>query len=176
MPIAQQDLAPILKSPPHAYVHNRGITAIAETSEQDTQAYLNKSQHRKVVWNYAKSTLLTYQKETTQPRLLIRAISAPWVLSTAGKLLRYLRGSYLLPDRNPSFWCFVPPIFAFFYLPVLSIYSRSANIRPVHSNWVLSLLAITRHAPLLLIGCKCVLGHGPTLRSKAFFKNCLVHL
>ncbi len=24
-------------------------------------------------------------------------------LSTAGKLLRYLRGSYLLPDRNPSF-------------------------------------------------------------------------
>ncbi len=27
----------------------------------------------------------------------------PWVLSTAGKLLRYLRGSYLLPDRNPSF-------------------------------------------------------------------------
>ncbi len=25
----------------------------------------------------------------------------------------------------------------FFYLPVLSIYSRSANIRPVHLNWAL---------------------------------------
>ncbi len=25
------------------------------------------------------------------------------LLSTAGKLLWYLRGSYLLPDRNPSF-------------------------------------------------------------------------
>ncbi len=30
--------------------------------------------------------------------------------------------------------------------------------------------------PLLLIGCKCGLGHGPTLRSNAFFKNCLVYL
>ncbi len=38
------------------------------------------------------------------------------------------------------------------------------------------LAIITRHTPLLLIGCQCVLAHGPTLRSKAFFKNCLVHL
>ncbi len=30
--------------------------------------------------------------------------------------------------------------------------------------------------PLLLIGYKCVLGHGLTLWSKVFFKNCLVHL
>ncbi len=40
-----------------------------------------------------------------------------------------------------------------------------------------SLLSIiTRHAPLLLIGYKCVLGLGPTLWSKVFFKYCLVHL
>ncbi len=41
--------------------------------------------------------------ETTQPRRQIRALRAPWVLSTAGNLLRYLHGSYLLPDRNPAF-------------------------------------------------------------------------
>ncbi len=34
--------------------------------------------------------------------------------------------------------------FSLFYLPVLSIYSRSANIRPVHSNWA---LYHTNHAP-----------------------------
>ncbi len=44
-PIPQQDLTPILKSLPHTYVHNPGITMIAETSEDDTQAYSNKSQH-----------------------------------------------------------------------------------------------------------------------------------
>ncbi len=63
--------------------------------------------------------------------------------------------------------------FPLFYLPVISIHSRSANIRPVHSNWALSSAMIIRHAPLLLIGCKCVLGHGPTLRSKAFFQKLL---
>ncbi len=47
-PIPQQDLAPILTSPPHAYVDNPGITTITETSED--------------VWNEAKSTLLTYQE------------------------------------------------------------------------------------------------------------------
>ncbi len=35
-PIAQQDLAPILISPPQTYVHNPGITTIMETSEDDT--------------------------------------------------------------------------------------------------------------------------------------------
>ncbi len=55
------------------------------------------------------------------------------------------------------------------FLPSLSIYSRSQIER--------SLLSIsTRHAPLLLIGYKCVLGLGQTLRSKAFFKNRLVHV
>ncbi len=40
-----------------------------------------------------------------------------------------------------------------------------------------SLLSIsTRHAPLLLVGCKCGLGLGQALWSKAFFKNRFVHV
>ncbi len=105
-PIPQQDLAPILISPPHTYVHNPGITTIAETSEDDMthkhiQTKANTDKLYETMQNQSYSC--TYQEETTQPRSLIRALSAPWVLSTAGKLLRYLRGSYLLPDRNPYF-------------------------------------------------------------------------
>ncbi len=58
----------------------------------------------------------------------------------------------------------------------LSVYSQSANIRPVHSNWALSSCYHYKTRPLLLIGCMCVLGHGQTLLSKVLFKNCLVHL
>ncbi len=99
-------------SAPH--VHNP-VTTIMETSEDDTQAYLNNSQHRSFVWKNAKSTLLTNKKKTMQPRHPIRALLAPRVISTAGKLLWYLHVSYLLPDRNnPSFECLVPPIFSSF--------------------------------------------------------------
>ncbi len=66
-------------------------------------------------------------------------------------------------------------IFLFFYLLVLFIYSRSANIRPVHSNWALSsfyhyktrplttdwLQVCFGTRPLLLIACECILGHAP---------------
>ncbi len=99
-------------------------TTIIETSKGDTKAYLSKSQHGKVVWNKAKYTLLTYQKETTQPQCPIQALPTPWVLSTAGKLLRYLRRSYLLPDRYPYFQCFVSLIFSTF-LSAISLYLYS---------------------------------------------------
>ncbi len=45
-PIPQQDLATILTSPTHTYVHNPVIMTIMKTSEDDTQAYSNKSQHK----------------------------------------------------------------------------------------------------------------------------------
>ncbi len=95
--------------------------------------------------------------------------------TTAGKLLHYLRGSSSLIVNifNVLFFWYFP----LFFISHLSIYIRSANIRPVDSNWALSSLSIiTRHAPLLLIGYKCTLGLCPTLWSKAFFKYCSVHL
>ncbi len=123
---------------------------IAETSEDDTKAYSSKSQHGLVVWNKAKSTFLSYKKETTQPLHPIRVRPVSWVLSTAGKLLRYLRGNYLLADRNPNFWCFVSLMFSSFFICHLSLYnySRSANIRPVLSNRVLSSLYQYKTRPL----------------------------
>ncbi len=44
--------------------------------------------------------LLTSREETKQPRRPITGLPAPWVLSSAGKLIQYLHGSYFLPYRN----------------------------------------------------------------------------
>ncbi len=61
-------------------------------------------------------------------------------------------------------FCF-SDIFLFLYLPSLSIYSRSANICPVHSNRALSSLYQYKTRPLTA-----------DWRSKAFFKNRSVHV
>ncbi len=76
-PLPQKGLALILIAPPHTYV-----------------------QQRFVLWIKAKPMLLTYRGETKQPRRLIEGLPAPWVLSSAGKLIRYLHRSYFLLYRN----------------------------------------------------------------------------
>ncbi len=43
---------------------------------------------------------LLYREETKQPLHPITDLTVPWVLSSAGKLIRYLHGSYFLPYRN----------------------------------------------------------------------------
>ncbi len=55
---------------------------------------------RLVLWNKAKPMLLTCREETKQPWCPISGLPAPWVLFSAGKLIRYLHGSYFLPYRN----------------------------------------------------------------------------
>ncbi len=76
-PLPQKGLAPILIALPHTYVRQR-----------------------LVLWNKAKPMLLTYREETKQPRHLIAGLPAPWVLSSAGKMIWYLHRSYFLPYRN----------------------------------------------------------------------------
>ncbi len=44
--------------------------------------------------------LLTYREETKQPLHPITGLPAPWVLSSAGKLIWYLHGSCFLPYHN----------------------------------------------------------------------------
>ncbi len=116
-----------------------------------------------------KSKLLRYQKETTQPLRPIQALPTPWVLSTAGKMLRYLRGSYPCLILNFLF----NVLFLWYFPLLLSAISLSIDdllISVLCTRIERSLLTIsTRHAPLLLIGYKCVLGLGQTLRSKRFF-------
>ncbi len=53
---------------------------------------------RLVLWNKAKPMLLTNREETKHPP--ITGLPTPWVLSSDGKLIRYLHGSYFLPYRN----------------------------------------------------------------------------
>ncbi len=57
-----------------------------------------------------------------------RMPSSPWVLSSAGKLVRYLHGSYFLPNRSAD-------VFLFCFLSAISIYLSSlslVNVRHVH--------------------------------------------
>ncbi len=177
-PIPQQDLAPILISPPHTYVHNPGIMTIAGRNKRRWHTSIFKQKPTQISCvKQCKINVTHLSKETTQPLCLIRALPAPRVLSTAGKLLWYLRGSYLLPDRNLLFNVCSSDIFLFFLIFPCSLSIVDLLISVLYTQIERSPLAIiTRHTPLLLIGCQCVLAHGPTLRSKAFFKNCLVHL
>ncbi len=55
---------------------------------------------RFVLWNKAKPMLLTDREETKQPRRPIASLPAPWVLSGARNLIRYLHGSYFMPYPN----------------------------------------------------------------------------
>ncbi len=75
--LPQKGLAPILIAPPHTYVRQWLF-----------------------LWNKAKPMWLTYREETKQPLRPIAGLPAPWVLSSAGKLIRYLHGSYFLPYCN----------------------------------------------------------------------------
>ncbi len=68
------------------------------------------------VWQSIASDVdtLSYREETKQHRR-DRRPSAPWVLSSAGKLIRYLHGSYFLPYRSAdvSLFCFYLPSLSF---------------------------------------------------------------
>ncbi len=55
-----------------------------------------------VLWNKAKPMLITCREETKEPRHPIAELTAPWVLSSAGKLIWYLHESYILPYRNSA--------------------------------------------------------------------------
>ncbi len=133
-PIPQQDLAPVLISPPHMYVHNPGITMIAETSEDDTQAYSNKSNTDKLCETMQNQHYSPIKKKQRNLGIWFELFA----LLEFSPPLEICSDIYVGPTSclivillfNVLFLRYFP----LFYLPVLSIYSRSANIRPVHSN------------------------------------------
>lgn len=114
--------------------------------------------------------LLNYKEETKQPCCPIAGLSAPWVLSSAGKLFWNLHRSYFVPYRKPSF---VSQTFSSSVFITISIFLSSlslANIRPV--RWTLSPPHHEQTRPLMLICYKFVLVLGPTLfLYKAFLKK-----
>ncbi len=130
-PIPQQDLALILKSPPHMY-YTTMATTIAETSEDDTNIFKHM-QHRLVVWNEAKSRYSPIKKN--QLNLSIRFDPFP-LLEFSSPLAS---GSDIYEIPTP---CLIITllfnVFFLWYFPLffchLSLSSQSANIRYYKKN------------------------------------------
>ncbi len=79
MPLPQKGLAPIFIAPPtHTYATQATISSVKQS----------------------KTNVTHLSRRNKQPRRPIAGLPAPWVLSSAGKLIQYLHGSYFLPYRN----------------------------------------------------------------------------
>ncbi len=79
--------------------------------------------------------LLAYREESKQPRRPIAGLPAPSVLSSAGKLIRYLHKSYL-PYRNTVYTCLHA-----------SSAARQNTIELIISNAVYTGCGVTRQIP-----------------------------
>ncbi len=99
-PIAQQDLAAFLISPLPTY-YTTMATTIAEEQVKMTHKHIQTKANTDMC-ETKQNQLYSTIKKKKQHNLSIRFQAFSQVLCTAGKLLRYLRRSYLLPDYNPS--------------------------------------------------------------------------
>ncbi len=113
------------------------------------------------------------KKDQMQPWHPIRALPAPWVLSTMGKLLWYLRRSYLLADRNLLFYVL------FLYFP-LFLFSSSLYLYSIcyYPSCTLKLSALSRYNykthPLTADWLQVCFGTwSNTARVKSIFKKLL---
>ncbi len=146
-------------------------TTIAETVKK-TQAYSAKANKDKLCETKQNQRYSPVKKNNTTSASEFEPFPLLEFLSITGKLLRYLHGSYLLPDHNPYFlmFCFFD-IFLFFICH-FSLSVVDLLISVLYTQIERSLLSIsTRHAPLLLVGYKCVLGLGQALRQKKRFSK-----
>ncbi len=93
-----------------------------------------------------------------------RRPSAPWVLSSAGKLIQYLHGSYFLPNRSAD-------VFLFCFLSAISIFLLSLG----SANRSCALMSALSSAswvdtPLTADWLQVSVSLAPTQFSKAFWK------
>ncbi len=125
-----------------------------------------------VICKWPRPDDVTFHLGSKTSCFLRPGIPAPWVFSPP---LESCSNIYAGPTScliitlifNVLFLWYFP---IFFYLSSLSIYSRSANIRPVHSNWALSSLYLYKTRPLTADWLQVCFG------KKVFFKYCLVRL
>ncbi len=137
--------------------------------------------------------LLTYQEETKQPRRPIAGLLAPWVLSSAGKLIRYLQSSYFLPYHNTVSTTDVSGAtnsieliiisdavnigtqtfssFVFFYPPSLSFCHRSAWLMSVMCTERSLLRIMSRHTPYCWLATSLFWYSAQLSFLKHFWKN-----
>ncbi len=119
--------------------------------------------HRRVRCRHGVTNL---SRKTIAPSASDRRPSASWVLSSAGKLIRYLHGCYFLPYRSHR--CFS---LLFFYPPSLSS-CRSARLFTERSL----LHIMSRHGPYCWLATSLFWYSAPTQFSKVLLKNYIPHL
>ncbi len=164
-PIPQQDLAPILKSPPHTYVRNHGNDDHGNKWGWHTKHIQTKANTDKLCETMQNQRYSPIKKK--QCNLGIRF--EPFLLL-----------EFSPPLESCSDICAGPTIclivtllfnvlflwyFPLFFLSAIAIVDLLISVLCTQIECSL-LSIIARHAPLLLIGYKCVLGLCPTLWSK----------
>ncbi len=167
-PIAQQDLALILKSPPHMYVHNHGNDDRRDKWRWHTSIFKQKPTRFTQQLCETKQNRRNSPIKKKQCNLGVRF--EPFPLLEFSPPLESCSDIYVGPTAclivtllfNVLFLWYFP----LFYLP-LSIYSRSANIRPVHANWALSSLYHYKTRPLTTDWLQVCFG----IRSNAVVKS-----
>ncbi len=168
----QQDLAPILIPPPHMYVHNHGNDDRGNKwRHKHIQAKANKDklceQSKINVTHLSKRNNTTSASDSSPSRSLnfsppLESCSDIYAGPTSCLIITLLFNVLFLL------------IFSSFFICHFSLSVVDLLISILYTQIERSFLS--RHAPLLLIGCKCVLGLGQALRSKEFFKNRFVHV
>ncbi len=113
---------------PHTYVHNPGITKIAETSKDDTQGYNKKPTRISCVKQCKINITCLSKRNNATDSSRSRSLSSLHCWKAAPIF------TWVLPIAWTKPSVLFLRYFPLFYLPILSIYGRSANIRPVHSN------------------------------------------
>ncbi len=139
-PVNQHDLAPILKSLPHTYVHNHGNDDCGNKWRWHTSIFKQKPtqiscvKQCKINVNHLSRRSNTTSASDSRPS---RSLCFSPPLESSSDIYAGPTSCLIVTLLfNVLFLWYFP----LFYLPSLFIYSRSANIRPVHSNWVLSSL------------------------------------
>ncbi len=172
IPITQQDLALILISLPHTYIHNHGNDNRVNKRRWHTSIFKQKPTQISCV----KQCKINFTHISRRNNITSASASSP------SCFLSSLHCWKAAPKRVGPTCLIVTLLFNVLFLWHFPLYHLpfivDLLISVLYTQIECTFLSLhhCKIRPLLLIGCKCGLGYGPTLRSKAFFKNCLVHL
>ncbi len=144
----------------------RSVYDVLTQISNDFQRSLYRVQCRQTLAVAARRVRCRYgvthlSRRTKATSVSDRRHSAPWVLSSAGKLIRYLHGSYFLPYRSAD-------VFLFCFL------SFCCSARLFTERSLLHIMS--RHAPYCWLATSLFWYSAPTQFSKAFLENDIPHL
>ncbi len=171
-PIPQQDLALIFISPPHTYIHNPGITTIAETSEDAEDKHIQtKDNMDKLCETKQKQCYSPIKDNTKQHNLgVFQLLEFSTPLESCSDIYAGPTSCPIVTLHFNAWFLRYFPIFIFHFCLYIIHLLISTQIER-------SLLSIiTRHAPHCWLAASVFWDTVRHCGHKAFFKNCLVHL